>query len=296
MKWWKSPLLLGLLLILVTNGVVLLGVAENRRGEPESRVVLSQRELGGRQSWRHRMGNHEDNSLSLPLIWRVPVADDQIDAYRWGWTRSGYPPAWLTEERLAALGVDVTALKSAAQTGKTRGRREAADRVVLVVLELAGPAWQHAVEQVRRTRQEASGKVDSKEKQDNIQNAEKLLRKVETEDSRLYAVDAGLDAGALRQRYPDRSHYLILPARLTMWVTHPEGQEARVKGHFEDLLVPEIHAPRAVQQALAALPAPARDDGDDGDEGRGLPPATPFHATLVVGSRLEPWIEGISPP
>ena len=70
MAWQrKHTFIAGMLLILLTNAVALLGVAYNRSGTPESRLTLSQREL---QLPYGAMT--EDSGLTLQIRWRAQNA------------------------------------------------------------------------------------------------------------------------------------------------------------------------------------------------------------------------------
>ena len=63
--------LLAWMLVAAVNGAVLSGVAYNRSGPPEARIVLSERELP--LAYRR----HEENSgLALRLAWRTIGEDD----------------------------------------------------------------------------------------------------------------------------------------------------------------------------------------------------------------------------
>jgi hypothetical protein len=133
----------GALLILLANAVALTGVYLNRSGEPESRLVLSQRELSVPWDWR---GSKENSGLALGLNWRVGTAESSGDYYG-GYSFSGGTPDWLDEARMAALGFDT---KGWALDNGTRRRFERSlPRDVLLVLELAGPSWQQALARAR---------------------------------------------------------------------------------------------------------------------------------------------------
>ena len=76
----RALFLLALALLAATNAIVLVHVAANRRGEPESRLVLSEREL----ALPYR--SHAENSgLSLQLRWQLLGTDDN-EAYSNRWS------------------------------------------------------------------------------------------------------------------------------------------------------------------------------------------------------------------
>jgi hypothetical protein len=68
MKNWtrRHTLIAGLALILLTNAVALLGVYQNRSGEPESMLTLTQRELQQPYGWGMA---RENSGISLRINW-----------------------------------------------------------------------------------------------------------------------------------------------------------------------------------------------------------------------------------
>ena len=62
----------GAALIVLANAVALTGVYLNRSGEPDSRVVLSQRELGMTWGWQ---ADRDNSGMVLGLNWRVHDGD-----------------------------------------------------------------------------------------------------------------------------------------------------------------------------------------------------------------------------
>jgi hypothetical protein len=277
----------GAALILLVNAVALTGVYLNRSGEPEARMTLSQRELGIPWDWRVPRDN---SGLVLALNWRVPDGNAVEYSYG-GYGYHGGTPEWLDEPRMKALGFDTAAV---AESGEGRRRFERQlPREALLVLELAGPAWQAALERARANaaRHEAArlANADSKEFAEKAKRAQEQLKNEETLNSRLFAVDVGADRAALRAKYPDRSRYLILKATLRPRL-ETQDQKTRVTGYVSELAVQRINVPHALrptlepvlEQALRKLPrTPAA-------------PAALFEATVAVGQRLEPWIEAIS--
>lgn len=271
----------GALLILLANAVALTGVYLNRSGEPESRLVLSQRELSLPWDWH---GGMENSGLALGLAWRVGAA--QGSEYYGGYGFSGGTPEWLDEARMAALGFDTRGWAS--DDGTRRRFERALPRDVLLVLELAGPSWQRALERARENaaRHEAArlANADSKEFIAKAKHAQEQLEREETVGSRLFAIDAGLDRAALRARYPDRSRYLILKATVRPQVVSAD-KARRVGGYVSGLGVSQINVPFALRPALE--PA-LRNRNRTAKE-----PAIPFEATVAFGQRLEPWLESV---
>ena len=279
---WQT-LAAGAVLILLANAVALTGVYLNRSGEAESRLTLSQRELAMPWSW----GMAKENSgLALGLNWRVNDADVG-EYYGGGFGSSGGTPEWLDAAHMAALGFDTVVVPE-----DSRGRHgieRQLPREVLLVLELDGPAWQQALERARQNaaRNEAAlvANAGSKEFAEKAKRAQDQFKREETANSRLFAIDAGLDRAALRARYSDRSRYLILKGTLRpRLVTHEK--KTRLTGYLSALAVTQINVPHALRPILEPVLRKQRSTADD--------PARHFEATIAVGQRLEPWIESVS--
>ena len=276
----RSTLAAGVLLILLANAVALIGVYFNRSGEAESRLALSQRELTMPWGW----GIAKENSgLAVSLNWRV--IDPSVGEFG-GYGFSGGTPDWLDEARMAALGFD-TSLPAEGTFGRRRFERQL-PREVILVLELAGPAWQQAVERARQNaaRHEAASlaNVGSKEFAEKAKRAQEQLKREEISNSRLFAIDAGLDGAVLRARYPDRGHYLILKGTVRPRLATHE-KKTRVTGYVSALAVTQINVPHALRPVLEPALRKHKRTADD--------PAPHFDAVIVVGQRLEPWIESV---
>ncbi|HEX8988240.1 MAG TPA: DUF4824 family protein [Rhodocyclaceae bacterium] len=280
----RFTLAAGAALILVANAVALGGVAYNRAGEPESRIVLSQRELARPWGWR---ANKENSGLALRIDWRVndPNMENLFGYYSGGY---GGMPGWLDEKRMADLGFDVAAIKA----GPSRHGWRAADaeREVLVVLELAGAGWQEALERARRHLAEQESRREKSPADKELIEAEKRARenlaREENDNSRLFAVDVGTNLDGLRARYADRGRYMILKTKLSPALTTRNRQPV-VTGHLGALAVAEVNVPHAMRATFDAIPAM---------EARPNARKPPFSATLAVGQRLEPWLEAVGAP
>lgn len=280
----RNTFLAGGALILLVNAMALAGVYLNRSGEPESRLQLSERELG--LPWGRGRGK-ENSGLALALAWRVNDANAGNEHYiGGGYGYSGGSPDWLDESHMKALGFDISPV---AESGDGRRRFERQQRrEVLLVLELAGPAWQkalaHARANVARHDAAAGANADSKEFAAKAKRAAEQLKAEEESSSRLFAIDAGLDLSALRAKYPDRGRYLILKATVRPRLDSRD-HKIHVTGHVSELAVPQVHVPHALrphlEPAVRALPSAAKPR---------------FEATLAVGQRLEPWIEAVAIP
>ncbi|HSE01140.1 MAG TPA: DUF4824 family protein [Burkholderiales bacterium] len=267
----------GIALIALTNAIALGGVAWNRSGEPESVLKLTQREF--LRSHGYRL-DREGGGLQLSVSWRVLSADSDAAFY---WNFQG-APEWLDEAKLAALGFDLSpppAERRAAWRYERQLPREA-----LVVLELAGPAYQKALERARAraAKEAAKGAETGKTGPGSpAQQAVQFLKNEETANSRLFAVDAGLDAQALRAKYPDRARYTIVRGKVRLSYQYGRGQEARWRGYIADIQNAQLNVPLEFRKAIESAPrtrAPAA-----------VADAQPaFEVTVAFGKRFEPWI------
>lgn len=290
MKAWPkvNVMVAGIALIAATNGVALVGVAWNRSGTPESQLQLSQRELHSPYRWQVR----DNSGIALKLAWRVPVRNGKKgragdDDAEYGVSGSG-TPWWLDAAKLRSLGF---ALASAAGDDDTgwQGRRERS-REVLLVLELNGADTQRSLEQVQRKVAEADALLaanpDKKEFQQRARWAQERLKQETEENSRLFAVDAGLDLASLRAKYPDRSRFLIVHGKVGLWAYGPRKAD-EAQGHVYGVINDTINVPLELRRLFEK-------EGEQVTRGRATSTA-PFQATVAFGQRLEPWLVQVSP-
>ena len=94
----RGLFIIGFLLLLASNIVVLSGAASNRSGEPESLIILSEREL------QLKTQLHKDNSgLVLKLNWRsLGKAADKHGYTNWR------APTWLNADKMKKLGFNLS--------------------------------------------------------------------------------------------------------------------------------------------------------------------------------------------
>lgn len=271
----RRTLFAGLALILVVNGIALSGVALNRSGEPESLVQLSEREL---QLPYGRWNSKENSGVELNLRWRVDAGHDTPDNY-YGYGAYGGTAAWLDETKLAALGFDVAPDRHAPR----RKNRQQRTKEVLLVLELDGAAYRQSLERARKKAgDEEKLRADNpgnKEFENRAKRAREYAESEAGENSRLFAVDAGLDAAALRAQYPDKAHYLIVRGQLRPQIVTRDRQE-RLSGYISALSISRINVPVAFQPAL-------QHDERTNKSAR-------FEASVAYGQRLEPWIVALA--
>lgn len=267
--------LVALTLILLTNLVVLAGVAYNRSGAPGSLLTLSQRELGS--PWDYDYSARENSGVSLHIGWRT-LDNNNNDTY--AYLRYGsHQPHWLDQEKMLALGFPLPPVGNADAIGRYQQRMS--EKEVFLVLELAGPAWRESIEDAHRAVARAktlqNAAPDDMRQQSEVKDAEEYLRRTQTELSRLFVIDAGLDAGALRARYAGRTGYAIVRGRISPSLRTEENNEWVFGGYINGLSVDRVHAP------AGSLPVVAK-------PGAGIAKDARYEAIMGWGKRFEPWL------
>lgn len=255
--------------VVLANVVVLTGAARNRAGTPEARLTLTERELP--VPYR---ASEENSGMALELDWRVlSLEDDDGESHRYG------APAWFDEAKLRALGFPDEVLDDTARPW--RAHKVAVSREIFIVLEYDGLAWRKALARAEQAALRApAGKT--------AEEARTRLARERQAASRLFAVDAGLDAAALRVQYPDRRRFIVTPG-----IVEPRayGRARRTMGHIDRLAVARINVPLTLRPALERLIAASPPPRSASTESA-LPRYT---VDLAYGKRLEPWLEAVRP-
>lgn len=272
---------LGFALILIVNVIALLGVAVNRSGKPEAVIGLTEREL----SLPYKM-NDENSGLALHLNWRtVQEIKDDIDPLyshlgRWG------SPVWFNAQKLTELGFIIDETTCPEEPSK---QKEPLPKDAFIVLEYNGDAYQEALQRAERflKKAEAALKANEKDKelQDRFKKANNNLQAERTSESRLFAINAGLDAGKLRQRYPDRSKFIIMRGIVELECRFDKNKK-EVVGRIADIRIDKINVPLSYRKLFDSIQTQ--------DESEKREPKSPrYKIEVAYGSRLEPWIQRI---
>jgi len=277
MRTWSRgrTLLAGAGLILVTNAVILMGVASNRAGRPESTLKLTQRELSLPSAWGFE---GENNGIALGLQWRVLDRERDGDSGRW----NGYP-AWLDKAKLASLGFDMSFPEDTPEGRRHYGKL--LPREVMLVLEQDGAAYQTALARTRAyaAHQESLYSAHPKDKQmmEQANAARMWLADEENENSRLFVVDAGLDAKALRGKYPDRARYAIVRGQVRPYLSI-EDKKARILGGVSEVSIHSVNMPLAFRHVFEWMLKYR--------ESERCKDALRYEVSVAYGSRFEPWV------
>jgi len=264
----------GCILLAAVNFTVLSRVHANRQGQPDARLWLTEREAPKIS----RLGQ-ENNGVALRLTWRTLSREENEYEDR--------RPSWLSGQKLEELGFHFA---DALETDQ-RPVRSVLAREVFIVLEYNGGAYHNAVRRAERAleKQEEALRANSADKglQSARQQAKKRLRNEEISESRLFAVDAGLDPQHLRASYDDGSRFIIAPGVVNLTYRTENGR-AWATGQIEHISVDTVHLPLEQRRALDAILQ--RNKSSQGD---GKPPR--YQVELLYGSSREPRIGAVRP-
>ncbi len=272
----RHGLVIALLLLLAINAFVLAGVALNRSGTPEATIMLTEREQPLAYNYRH----DENTGVSLRLNWNKHNGE---------WD-------WFDNDKLTELGFDDNFLNFA----EHRDRYYRALPIkTYVVLEYEGRAWEayreDQLEEIAKLpTQVAKGKME----QDAADRRKKELEVSLRLASRLFAVDVGADAAALRNRYPETEHYLITPGQVRAvvnWVSNKDNEksEPKLSGRIDQILTETIHVPRQHHTILEKLPSDERLYAGNHYYNNDGKKRVHYQVRLNFGQRYEPWVESI---
>lgn len=263
-------------IVVFVNSYVLSGVANNHSGEPEATITLTEREMPVQSFWEYS-GKKENSGISLRLSWsRYPIWEYSVE-------NSLGDTTWFDKTKLESIGfkcsMPVTDPDAEIYYTKQLLRQSFA------VLEYEGGAWQewlrHAAEREKPT------KVDC----------------FQETSSRLFVIDVGNDPERLRQLHPDRSKFIIVPAKVGLHYqgratgTGHKTEQPILRGYIAEVLVDEINVPHSLKRRLEEIRKTAVRDkveacGDAMFQRRYKPS---YMVTLHIGHRYEPWITDIKP-
>lgn len=267
----RRGLIAALLLTVLVNAIVLAGVGYNRSGEPDAVVTLSERELHLRKDIKENSGV----SLKIEL---------HSDYDRWS-----EPSPWFDRKKLEELGFDCSTPIDSKEASRRYDRM--LPRRTYVVLEFEGKRWENwqagLVEKIKALDAESAVGADEQKKLDAKRRQHRW--KLES-GSRLFTVDAGNEAAALRQRYPDRTRYIITPAKVRLRlipIDEKTGRKPVLSGYVDQILTNDIHVPQGRQGVLAGLKTDVRYFSDDRQKEPFIPR---YRIKLNYGRRYEPWV------
>jgi len=270
-------LVAGLAIIIVTNVAALAGVAYNRAGEPDAVVELTERELG--LPFRYRM-NKENTGLGLRINCRI----EAVKYYSYGSRNCRGNPAWLNKQKLIDLGFKLQP-RDEKSTGLPAFEKELPHKVYLV-LEYNGATHQRVVASTEQELDVQQALLASnpgqKEFEKRVEDASEKLQSEQLHNSRLFAIDAGLDKAVLRNTYPDSSKYIFMLALIRPAWSRIEN-EKEWKGRITDLLIDSINIPLEHRALFDLL--------EDAQRSRNRNEQAPrYKVRVAFGKRTEPWV------
>ncbi|MDX2464210.1 MAG: DUF4824 family protein [Porticoccus sp.] len=267
-----KAMLAGIGLIIITNAIVLAGVAYNRSGEPESTITLTERELS--LPYRY-LGKEENSGIHLRITHR-----NRDYGY---FSRDNKPSErldWFNKEKLAELGFDVS--KPFIRDEDKRHYQRLIEKEVFLVLEYNGMAYQSVLAAAQKHVDDLLAEQANAQK---ISRAENNLAREKTSASRLFVIDAGLDRDALRAKYTDRTKFLLMKGLVKARITNNRSDGSGLSGYIKSLSNKTVHVPLQHHEVLEAAV------GEGTRRQQNVPPR--FEATINVGQRLESWLVGV---
>ena len=276
----KRLFLIAFLLLIVTNIVILTGVYLNRSGDTESKLVLTERELQ-----LPYYISRENSGISLVLLWQSLGKNNHV------YQRSYQSPAWLTADKLKTLGFDIEKIK---KEGK---KYRHITKECFIVLEYDGEAYQEALKRAKANLEEKKQAFEDAPQDKHLKGyyyiAQNNFNNRKEFESRLYAIDTGNNPDILREKYPDRSKYIIVKGLIDVNYNY---QLKKIYGNISNLSIPSINVPLQFRNTLEPI---IKKKQTDMEKTRTYymniqhPPH--FKATIAYGKRFEPWIVSIEP-
>ena len=267
------------LLLLLTNIVVLAGVAYNRSGEPLSSLELTERELPVLLSFSN---TDENSGTTLALQWQI-LDPDNVPAY----LISTYgTPAWLDDKKLTELGFEMKKLNS--DTAKYRDRTSNLSTEVILVLEYEGEAYHKAValaeDKVEKLRKQVADSPEDNIRLKELSDSEVQLIRLKKSQTHLYVIDADLDEQVLMRKYAGKNNILLARGEIGL-----SWSEDEISGLIRQMFIGQVHVPLPFSEQLTNLTAGKTYSAYNK---KPIPPR--YKVRLNIGKRLEPWIESLT--
>jgi hypothetical protein len=289
----KKGMLIAIGLLILVNVIVLAGIAYNRSGEPETTIILTERELPVPYSG---YANAENTGISLRIDWSRALYFDLFSiGKRWHNEKLN----WFVKEKLEAIGFDCTLPLD--DPGAEAHYQKMLPRKTYAVLEYEGETWKAWLGDARNDLADAEMQAQKGTiTEEQIKNARKEFARKSITQSRLFVIDAATDLEALRRQYREPGRYMILPAtvRLEYYASYKGGDKKkeplRIEGTVSEILTDTIHVPKQYGAILGRL---LKDNwpkqGMSGDYGGSRVRGPSYEVTIHIGKRAEPWIAAV---
>lgn len=270
------------LILFAANIIVLLGVYFNRSGEPESKLILTEREL--RTPFQL---NKENSGFSLQILWKSIGRKYGMNEFS-----NPYSPIWLDKKKLEELGFDLNKLKGQDYIYEFP---IPTTKEVFIVLEYDGDAFHETIKNAKKNLLEKEKIFKANPNDETLEEKYKVAKEaVKTKlksETRLYAIDAGLSPDLLRKKYTDRSRYIITKAIIQ---TVYDFNNNDFWGRISKLSIRNIYVPLKYRKVIdSVIDWKQRTDGFLGVYNIYYTPR--FKVELAYGKQYEPWIVSIKP-
>ncbi|MFT5707355.1 MAG: putative nucleic acid-binding protein [Oceanospirillaceae bacterium] len=192
----KRYLILGLLIIVLTNIMLFTGVWINRTGLPTSELMLTERELS--IPYSHH-SEQENSGLLLQIKWRVPLqANDLSDR------NNGRRTIDITKAEIEGLGFEAEQLVQKSNTLKNE---------LYWALEYDGELYQKQLSIIENRYQTflATFTLGADEnKQRKKERLEEMLIEEQIQSSRVFFIESAQNAEKLIEKYHNQKNVLIV--------------------------------------------------------------------------------------
>lgn len=280
----KIVFITAFLLVVFVNAIILIGAGYNRSGDPESVVVLTERELQTPYRW------NKDES-ALRIHWRILLPEhDKYNRYN--------SPLWFDQQKLESLGYefhqdsDNDDNSQSLEYATMKRQSNFIEREVILVLEYDGDTYQQAVKladkKIKKIERKLAKLTNDKELLIELKEAKEYLKHEQLSASRLFVIDAGLDVKALRRQYPNNQRFILANGIVdaSSYWPYKNNEEGFIAGRIDRLSVERLHVERDAHSIIDKLrPSLGYAHNEN-------PPR--FQAIVHYGQRLEPWIDSVS--
>jgi len=286
----RYGLITAICLVLIVNVFVFAGVVYNRSGDPDSMIVLTEREA------RLIPGEKDNTGMFLELDWES-AGYYQYDIHR-------PQQSWLDGNKLGELGFDVSFPLN--DTKASKFYRRSLLREAYIVLEYGGMPWEIWLKKnldYQKTLAEKFALENDNTKKEALKKNIKRRERLPLAKSRLFAIDAGNDPTQLRQKYPVRDRFIIVRGKIAL--TYYSGNympdknkrnKPFLEGSIREVFSSKLFVPHSEREYLSNLKYRSYysyyyvpDDESDAK----LKPR--YEVELKFGKKFEAWISNIKP-
>ena len=160
---------------------------------------------------------------------------------------------------------------------------------VFIVVENNGDAYRAALRRAEldlKKETELADKLgEDKTFKFRLDSAKKSLAFEQTGSSRLFAIDAGLDAAKLREHYQDQSRFMIVKGIVEPRIDYVDKNKV-LKGYIKELNITKIHVPMHQRKILDSILKQYKSKRAEANPPR-------YQVELAYGRRFEPWLVAI---